>query len=195
MTNFMTELASQCLATAATAISFASINAKELLDVAKEYGISTAPSVAYIRGGQCLQIIQGSQPSSVRDALNRHAGASVVILTTTKAPLPKPSEKITARLAQLTKAAPIMLFMKGTPDSPLCRFSRRIVGILRDHNISFNYFNVLSDEDVRNHLKDFADWPTYPQLWIDGELIGGLDIVIVFCSCLVCKPTNLNLGS
>jgi Grx4 family monothiol glutaredoxin len=70
-----------------------------------------------------------------------------------------------------------MLFMKGTPKSPRCRFSRRLVGILEEHGIEYGSFDVMSDEDVRQGIKEFGDWPTFPQLWVDGELVGGLDVV------------------
>lgn len=86
-------------------------------------------------------------------------------------------EALFTRLTKLVKKAPVMLFMKGTPKSPVCRFSRRIVRLLNDHNIIYSSFNVLSDEDVRVGLKVFGEWPTFPQLWVDGELVGGLDIV------------------
>ena len=86
-------------------------------------------------------------------------------------------EALFARLAELVKEAPVMLFMKGTPKSPVCRFSRRIVRLMNDRKIVYGSFNVLSDEDVRQGLKVFGEWPTFPQLWVDGELIGGLDVV------------------
>lgn len=86
-------------------------------------------------------------------------------------------EALFARLAELVKAAPVMLFMKGTPSEPRCGFSRQMVSILRENSVKYGFFNILADEDVRQGLKEFADWPTYPQLWIKGELVGGLDIV------------------
>ncbi|UZP36653.1 hypothetical protein NXS19_004469 [Fusarium pseudograminearum] len=86
-------------------------------------------------------------------------------------------EVLVARLSELVKAEPVILFMKGTPKSPVCRFSRRIVRLLGDHKIPYSTFNVLSDEDVRQGLKWFSEWPTFPQLWVDGELVSGLDIV------------------
>ncbi|RAH73900.1 PICOT family protein [Aspergillus aculeatinus CBS 121060] len=86
-------------------------------------------------------------------------------------------EALFARLAELVKAAPVMLFMKGTPSAPQCGFSRQLVGILRERSVKYGFFNILADEDVRQGLKEFADWPTFPQLWVDGELVGGLDIV------------------
>ena len=56
----------------------------------------------------------------------------------------------------------MMLFMKGTPSAPQCGFSRTIVGILREKNVRYGFFNILADEDVRQGLKTFSDWPTYP---------------------------------
>ena len=86
-------------------------------------------------------------------------------------------EELNKRLEGLVKAAPVMLFMKGTPSSPQCGFSRTLVGILREKGVKYGFFNILADEDVRQGLKKWADWPTFPQLWVGGELVGGLDIV------------------
>ncbi|KAH8657049.1 thioredoxin-like protein [Tricladium varicosporioides] len=86
-------------------------------------------------------------------------------------------EALEKRLATLVKAAPVMLFMKGTPSAPQCGFSRQLVALLRENSVKYGFFNILADDDVRQGLKVWADWPTFPQLWVDGELIGGLDIV------------------
>ena len=86
-------------------------------------------------------------------------------------------EQLHNRLGELVKAAPVMLFMKGTPSAPQCGFSRQTVSILREKGIRYGFFNILADDDVRQGLKEYADWPTYPQVWVDGELAGGLDIV------------------
>lgn len=86
-------------------------------------------------------------------------------------------EELHKRLSELVKAAPVMLFMKGTPSAPQCGFSRQTVSVLREKGIRYGFFNILADDEVRQGLKEFADWPTFPQLWVDGELVGGLDIV------------------
>jgi len=86
-------------------------------------------------------------------------------------------EELHKRLSTLVKAAPVMLFMKGTPSSPQCGFSRQTVAILRENSVKYGFFNILADDEVRQGLKEFADWPTFPQLWVDGELVGGLDII------------------
>ena len=70
-----------------------------------------------------------------------------------------------------------MLFMKGSPDTPKCGFSRSIVELLRKGGFAFSSFDILTDEEVRAGLKTFSDWPTYPQLYVNGTLVGGLDIL------------------
>ncbi|XP_066179489.1 glutaredoxin-3 isoform X5 [Sylvia atricapilla] len=70
-----------------------------------------------------------------------------------------------------------MLFMKGSPKEPRCGFSKQMVEILNRHNVAFSSFDIFSDEEVRQGLKTFSNWPTYPQLYVSGELIGGLDII------------------
>ena len=101
------------------------------------------------------------------------------------------TEELNARLAELVKAAPVMLFMKGTPSAPQCGFSRQLVGLLREQGVRYGFFNILADEDVRQGLKVWADWPTFPQLWVGGELVGGLDIVSPFDTSL-CSMQWLN---
>ena len=93
--------------------------------------------------------------------------------------VPEPAEEVSIeeRLVKLTTQAPIMLFMKGDPSEPKCGFSRTIVGLLNEESIEFSSFDILSDEDVRAGLKTFSDRPTYPQLYVKGEFIGGLDII------------------
>ena len=89
-------------------------------------------------------------------------------------------EALFKRLEGLVKAAPVMLFMKGTPSAPQCGFSRQTVGLLRERSVRYGFFNILADDEVRQGLKEFSDWPTFPQLYVDGELVGGLDIVSAF---------------
>jgi len=71
----------------------------------------------------------------------------------------------------------IVLFMKGTPDNPQCGFSMAVSNILKHLNVKFEGINVLENNEIRQGVKDFTDWPTIPQLYIKGEFIGGCDIV------------------
>lgn len=73
---------------------------------------------------------------------------------------------------------PILLFMKGDKDQPLCRFSLDVVRVLKRHNIDFETRDVLEDDTLREAIKEFSNWPTLPQLYIQGEFIGGRDIIL-----------------
>lgn len=81
------------------------------------------------------------------------------------------------RLRNLVGLKRVMVFIKGTPDAPRCGFSSKIVAILQEEGFDFGYFDILEDEEVRQGLKAYSKWPTYPQVYVDSELIGGLDIV------------------
>lgn len=91
--------------------------------------------------------------------------------------LPPPVPSLNDRLKALIATAPVMLFMKGTPEAPQCGFSRTAVQLLTDNKIPFSSFNILSDEEVRAGLKVYSDWPTYPQLYVNNTLVGGVDIL------------------
>ncbi|RAL39419.1 hypothetical protein DM860_002952 [Cuscuta australis] len=82
------------------------------------------------------------------------------------------------RLKELVSSSPVMLFMKGSPDAPKCGFSSKVVNALNEEGIEFGSFDILSDGEVREGLKTFSNWPTYPQLYYKGELIGGCDIIL-----------------
>jgi len=83
-------------------------------------------------------------------------------------------ERIKSQLA----AAPVVLYMKGTPDFPQCGFSAQTVGALRASHAKFSSINIFEDPEVREALKTYSNWPTFPQLYVNGELIGGCDIVV-----------------
>jgi len=83
------------------------------------------------------------------------------------------------RIDDLVKSNRVMLFMKGTAQFPMCGFSGRAIQILKAAGASeLKTFNVLEDEEVRQGIKDYANWPTIPQLYIDGEFVGGSDIMM-----------------
>ena len=118
-----------------------------------------------------------SYAPSTSDPQTAPAMSGAANLASSEQTPPTDQDELNKRLAGLVKAAPVMLFMKGTPSSPQCGFSRQLVGILRERGVRYGFFNILADEEVRQGLKTFADWPTFPQLWVGGELVGGLDIV------------------
>ena len=72
----------------------------------------------------------------------------------------------------------IALFIKGDPNGPMCGFSGRVVQVLSEHKADFNHINVLEDHDIWQGIKEYGNWPTIPQLYVKGKLIGGCDIVL-----------------
>ena len=202
MATVLSTLASEYPATEPLSTSWVSVDAEELSDVSETYNVTAVPFLVLVRGGQVLETVSGSSAVKVRNAIENHAkqsgkertasdtagangtAASVETSNATDSTPEDPEKKkeeLFKRLGDLVKAAPVMLFMKGTPSEPKCGFSRQLVALLRENAVKYGFFNILADDDVRQGLKEFADWPTYPQLWVGGELVGGLDIV---CSLL-----------
>ena len=85
--------------------------------------------------------------------------------------------EIKKKIEEYINTNEVCLFMKGTPESPQCGFSMAVSNALKHLNINFKGINVLEDENLRQGIKEFSDWPTIPQLYIKGDFIGGCDIV------------------
>ena len=85
--------------------------------------------------------------------------------------------EIKEKIQKLIKENDVCLFMKGTPDSPQCGFSMTVTNVLKHLNVNFKGINVLEDENLRQGIKDYSDWPTIPQLYVKEEFIGGCDII------------------
>jgi len=81
------------------------------------------------------------------------------------------------KIKDLIKENDVCLFMKGTPDSPQCGFSMAVSNVLKHLNVKFKGVNILEDDELRQGIKDFSDWPTIPQLYVKNEFVGGCDIV------------------
>ncbi len=82
------------------------------------------------------------------------------------------------RISKQLGECPVLLYMKGTPDFPQCGFSAQTVAALRAVNARFAYVNIFEDPEIREGLKTYSNWPTFPQLYVNGELIGGCDIAL-----------------
>lgn len=86
-------------------------------------------------------------------------------------------DAIKQRIENDIKNNKVMLYMKGTPQEPQCGFSAQVAGVLAQYNVPYQSFNILEDEGIRQGIKEYSDWPTIPQLYVNGEFIGGCDIV------------------
>jgi monothiol glutaredoxin len=86
--------------------------------------------------------------------------------------------EVNDRIRKELATAPVVLFMKGTPEQPQCGFSAQTVAVLQRLGAQFHYVNIFEDPELREALKRFSNWPTYPQLYVKGELVGGCDIAL-----------------
>lgn len=172
------------LAQANLQVTFLSLDADEQQEISELFEVSAVPYIILIRNSTILKELSGVDPKDFIAALKQFSPVDSPSQQE-KVEEPKPAEtekepteeELTDRLKKLTSAAPVMLFMKGSPSGPQCGFSRQMVAILRENQVRFGFFDILKDDSVRQGLKKFSDWPTFPQLYINGEFQGGLDIV------------------
>ncbi|GLT75628.1 hypothetical protein SLA2020_473340 [Shorea laevis] len=186
---------------------FLRVEAEEQPEISEAYSVSAVPYFVFFKDGNVVDKLEGADPSGLANKVAKVAGsinpgepaapaslgmaAGPAILETVKE-LAKEngssqmgnqvqldlSDALKGRLQQLVNSRPIMLFMKGSPEEPKCGFSRKVVDILRDEKVKFGTFDILLDNEVREGLKKFSNWPTFPQLYCKGELLGGCDIAI-----------------
>lgn len=174
--------------------TFLSINADSFPEISDLFDITAVPYFVLIKNGTILKELTGADPKEFVNTLEQFnvsaqpatsasteqttsQTATAAVSSSSAIQQEETPEQLKARLEKLTTAAPIMLFMKGTPSAPQCGFSRQMVAILREHQVRFGFFDILKDDSVRQGLKAFSDWPTFPQLYIGGVFQGGLDII------------------
>ncbi|KYQ92170.1 glutaredoxin family protein [Tieghemostelium lacteum] len=179
-----------------TQIKFLKVEAEKLHEVSLKYNIKSVPSYFFVSNGKPLHSFVGANPSELNlqtinfvskiaqldeDSQNNNNNNNGPIDEETMKKLKLQEEenkkKLFQRLESLINQQKVMLFMKGSPDAPQCGFSRKTVEILQKNTFVFGSFDILSDPSVRNGLKEFSNWPTYPQLYINGKLVGGFDII------------------
>jgi Grx4 family monothiol glutaredoxin len=212
MATVLSTLASEYPVTEPLSTKWVSINAEELSDISEAYDVTAVPFLVLLRNREVVETVSGSSAVKVRTAIEKYAkkdgaatkdadapngvakASEVVSSDASNVDPAKAKEELFKRIGDLVKAAPVMLFMKGTPSAPQCGFSRQLVGILRDNSVKYGFFNILADDDVRQGLKEYAEWPTFPQLWVDGELVGGLDIVCA-SACIKILKCELTLDT
>ncbi|XP_057690477.1 glutaredoxin 3 [Corythoichthys intestinalis] len=149
--------------------TFVKLEAEAVPEVSEKYAIASVPTFVLFKSGAQVDRLDGAHAPELTKKVQRLVGSG-------SEPEAAPLD-LNDRLKKLINAAPCMLFMKGSAQEPRCGFSRQIVALLRERNVSFSTFDILSDEEVRQGLKTYSNWPTYPQLYSKGELVGGLDIV------------------
>ncbi|EIE20299.1 putative thioredoxin-like 2 variant 3, partial [Coccomyxa subellipsoidea C-169] len=167
---------------------FLRVQAEEVSEVTDRFEVSVVPYFVLLKDGEVVDKVEGADAATLTQAVQQHfsqastskpqAATSGHLSSTPargSATAPASPEE---RITKLMTAQSVMLFMKGSPDVPRCGFSRKVVDALRSEGEEFGSFDILSDEIVRQGIKKISDWPTFPQLYVRGELLGGCDIVM-----------------
>ncbi|PSS24645.1 Monothiol glutaredoxin-S17 like [Actinidia chinensis var. chinensis] len=186
---------------------FLRVEAEEQPEISEAYSVSAVPYFVFFKDGKTVDTLEGADPSSLANKVAKVAGsiapgdpaapaslgmaAGPTVLETVRefakengsskveSQLPPGlSDGLEKRLQQLIDSQAVMLFMKGSPKEPKCGFSRKVVDILNEEKVKFGSFDILTNDEVREGLKKFSNWPTFPQLYCKGELLGGSDIAI-----------------
>ncbi|KNC86831.1 hypothetical protein SARC_01024 [Sphaeroforma arctica JP610] len=154
-------------------VTMIKIDAEELSEISEEYDITAVPTVVFLKNNKECDRLQTAVAADLVKLLEKHS-------TGVTASVPKGAvveKDLNTRLGELVNKADVMLFMKGDRATPRCGFSRQTIEILNAENVDYETFDILEDNDVRQGLKTYSDWATYPQLYVKGELVGGIDII------------------
>lgn len=154
-------------------VKFTKVLAEDFPEISMKHKIEAVPTFLLFRGGNQVDRVDGANAADLTQKVRKHAGK---ILPSTANSKPVEEQDLNVRLKTLINQSPVMLFMKGSPQEPKCGFSRQMITLLDSLKTSYKTFDILQDNAVREGLKVYSKWPTYPQLYVNGELVGGLDI-------------------
>ncbi|KAL1450073.1 hypothetical protein WDU94_002527 [Cyamophila willieti] len=155
-------------------VVFAKCVAEDLPKLSLNYKVSAVPTFIILKNLKAVDRVEGADPENLDKKLLQQLNSPAN--TTTQPPV-DPKEELNKRLLSLINRHKVMIFMKGDRNTPRCGFSRTLIQIINETCVPYDTFDILHDEEVRQGLKIFSNWPTYPQVYVKGELIGGLDII------------------
>ena len=171
----MLKMVLSALAKEKTELSFVNIDAESATELSEKYSVEMVPTIVLLNGSvdSVMDKLEGVMDASqvtmaVQNLAQAAEGAAIATegnnAATSTSPQKDPEQALNERLESLVRGDTVMLFMKGTPTAPRCGFSRQAVELLNEQKVPFASFDILSDEDVRQGLKKYSDWPTYPQI-------------------------------
>lgn len=164
-------------------VKFVKVEAEELPDLCETYEVEAVPTFVLLKNGKVIDRIQGANAPELTKKIRLYSEKELALPPSTPGSVEEvpaqadPTLPLEDRLRALVKRDPVLLFMKGSPNEPRCGFSKQVIKILDDQNVIFGHFDILKDDEVRQGLKTFSNWPTYPQLYVNGSLLGGLDVI------------------
>ncbi|XP_053672035.1 glutaredoxin-3 [Anopheles nili] len=168
ISDVMNELAKQ---SDFKSLQYLDVPAEDLSEISLHHQIDSVPTILFFRAGTAVDRIDGVDVGTLTQKVKKYAGATGLNATAGVA------SNIEVRLKELINVSKVMIFMKGDRNTPRCGFSKQLIAIINDTGVEYETFDILTDEAVRQGLKTFSNWPTYPQVYVNGELVGGLDII------------------
>lgn len=142
------------------------------------FQVQSVPTTIILDHGKVIKKYSGSDPMKILELLQDAQSD----------PSSKEDVPLEDRLKMLINKHPFMIFIKGTPNAPRCGFTSQLLAKLRELQVQYDYFDILADPEIRQGLKELSNWPTYPQIYVDGELLGGLDIFMDMLSSGELQP-------
>ncbi|KAF5827260.1 thioredoxin-like protein [Dunaliella salina] len=155
--------------------TFMRVEAEEVDQATIKHEVTTVPSFVFIKGGAIVDRLEGADAAALSAKVAAATGANQQGASGVAG---AGKEGLEERLKSIIHQQPVMLFMKGSPSEPRCGFSRKVADALNSIGVPFGSFDILSDQAVREGMKAYGNWPTFPQLYVKGELLGGCDIVL-----------------
>lgn len=153
-------------------VKFLKVEAETLSTIAEKFSVNCVPTMIFFSNKKMIDRFDGANVPELIKKVKQLLSKALIIPS-----FPQTKDDLNERLKKLINAAPCMLFMKGSPEEPRCGFSRQTIELLNKYNAEYKTFDILNDEEIRQGLKTYSNWPTYPQLYVNGELVGGLDIL------------------
>ncbi|KAF1806946.1 thioredoxin-like protein [Mucor lusitanicus] len=166
MNEVFTELADRF-----PSLTYIQIEAEEFPTISQSMSVGSVPSFLIIKENQVLDSVEGAKAAELSNMVAKYSHAQGSNQHTVS------NNELEFRLRDLIQTDHVMVFMKGNPSKPRCGFSRQVVELLAELQVKYSSFDILTDDQVRQGLKTFSDWPTYPQIYVKGELVGGLDLL------------------
>ena len=159
------------------AIKYFKADAESLPEICQEYGVESIPSTVLIAKKEKAAVVEGADITSLSKKIKEVAFKSFPTSVTEIPSSEKDKNSLNDRLKELINRSKVMLFIKGTRETPRCGFTRQLIDIMNGTGVEYETFDILSNEEVRQGLKTYSNWPTYPQVYVNGDLVGGLDII------------------
>mmetsp|Transcript_424 Transcript_424/g.361 ORF Transcript_424/g.361 Transcript_424/m.361 type:complete len:307 (+) Transcript_424:3-923(+) len=153
---------------------FAKANVDLCVSLAKSMGVEQVPFVVFLNPqGVTIDTLAGADPPKLVEKVKSLSSKPMEVAPVSNGA----TTDLNSRLKALVNFSPVMLFMKGNKTEPQCKFSRQAIEIMQMHEVEYSTFDILQDDEVRQGLKEYSNWKTYPQLYVNGELLGGVDLM------------------